>query len=570
MKTREHIFGNNNNNTFTSLVSLQVTSVYLQVFLFTGNYFAILNWPIHDHMKIILPTLLLFLSVLCYGQSQVISLYDGPAPGSENWTNSPGTGDNNGTPIEYNIVEPTLTVYPAQGAINTGTSVIIAPGGGYFILAVEHEGSEVAKYLSERGVTAFVLRYRVKQISKYPDDLRAAFSDMSTLPEKTAEVMKMAGDDGKKAVEYVRTHADELGLNPNRIGFMGFSAGGGVTMSVALESNGQNAPNFIAPIYPYVPPYLSEAPVPENMPAFIVVASDDPLQLAPVSVTIYNRWLNAGNPAELHVFAEGGHGFGTNEQQLPSDGWLDRFEEWLASRNLLWPENPTGWAASTTYQGRKAWLDKQAELMQTDWANLQRFAADNEALDSSPENEKRVVFMGNSITEGWINQRPEFFQGKPWINRGIGGQTTPQMLGRFRQDVIDLNPSVVVILAGTNDIAGNTGPMSLEDTFGNLVSMTELARANDIKVVLSSVLPAYDYPWSPGLKPNEKIPALNEMIREYAMENDIVYLDYFSPMANEKNGMRDELGSDGVHPNARGYAIMEPLAEAAIQQALKD
>ncbi len=524
---------------------------------------------IHTPMKTLLSTILLFISVLCLGQSKVISLYDGPAPGSENWSNPPGTGDNNGTPIEYNIIEPTLTVYPAKGVPNTGTSVIIAPGGGYFILATKHEGSEVAEFLSEIGATAFVLRYRVKQIKDYPDDLRAAFSDMSTLPEKTAEVMKMAGEDGMKAVEYVRTHAEELNVNPNRIGFMGFSAGGGVTMSVAFESSGPNTPDFIAPIYPYVPPYLSDTPAPQNMPAFIVVASDDPLQLAPASVSIYSRWLEAGNAVELHAFAEGGHGFGTYKQQLPSDNWLGQFEEWLASRKLLWPENPTGWAATITYEQRKSWLEKQAELMKTDWANLQRFANDNRSLPPPDKNEARVVFMGNSITEGWINQRPEFFQGKPWVNRGIGGQTTPQMLARFRQDVIALNPRVVVILAGTNDIAGNTGPLTLEDTFGYLVSMAELAKANGIEVVLSSVLPAYDYPWSPGLKPNEKIPKLNSMIREYAMANDMVYLDYFSAMANDQNGLRDDLGSDGVHPNAKGYAIMEPLVEAAIQQALR-
>jgi lysophospholipase L1-like esterase len=163
---------------------------------------------------------------------------------------------------------------------------------------------------------------------------------------------------------------------------------------------------------------------------------------------------------------------------------------------------------------------------------------------------------------------PEFFEGKPYVNRGISGQTTPQMLLRFRQDVIKLKPRVVVILAGTNDIAGNTGPVTQDMIMDNLKSMAELARANDIAVVLCSVLPAYDYPWRPGLNPKEKIPALNTAIREYALENDLVFLDYFSAMANNMNGMDPELAADGVHPTKKGYEIMALLAEAAITKAL--
>ncbi len=203
-----------------------------------------------------------------------------------------------------------------------------------------------------------------------------------------------------------------------------------------------------------------------------------------------------------------------------------------------------------------------------DWPDLKHFKAANEKLESPKPDENRVVFMGNSITIGWLNSVPEFFEGKPYVNRGISGQTTPQMLLRFRQDVIDLGPKVVVILAGTNDIAGNTGPMTLDQIIDNLRSMTELAKANGIKVVLSSVLPAYDYPWRPGLKPNEKIPKLNAMIKDYADEAKVVYLDYFSVMVNDKNGLDEDLAGDGVHPTKKGYAVMAPLAEAAIKKAL--
>jgi lysophospholipase L1-like esterase len=176
--------------------------------------------------------------------------------------------------------------------------------------------------------------------------------------------------------------------------------------------------------------------------------------------------------------------------------------------------------------------------------------------------------MGNSITEGWINNRPEFFTGKSYVNRGISGQTTPQMLVRFRPDVINLKPAVVIILAGTNDIAGNTGPSTLEMILDNLISMAELAKAKKIKVVLSSVLPVFDYPWKPGLNPADKIIALNLMIKNYADKNGIIYVDYFTPMVDDRKGLKKELSGDGVHPNADGYKIMEPIAEEAIKKAL--
>ncbi|MEO9892660.1 SGNH/GDSL hydrolase family protein [Aurantibacter sp.] len=203
-----------------------------------------------------------------------------------------------------------------------------------------------------------------------------------------------------------------------------------------------------------------------------------------------------------------------------------------------------------------------------DWPNLKQFQEKNMKVGEPSIYENRVVFMGNSITIGWINNRPEFFKDKPFVNRGISGQTTPQMLLRFRQDVIDLKPKVVVILAGTNDIAGNTGPMTLEQILDNIKSMAEVSEANNIKVILSSVLPAYDYPWRPGLKPNEKIPALNKMIKTYAEEAGHIYLDYFTAMADERNGLPKKYAHDEVHPTPEGYAVMEPLVEKAIAEAL--
>lgn len=212
---------------------------------------------------------------------------------------------------------------------------------------------------------------------------------------------------------------------------------------------------------------------------------------------------------------------------------------------------------------------KLEELMKQDWACLKCFADANSKVEAPKAGEQRVVFMGNSITIGWLRLNPEFFNGKPYINRGISGQTTPQMLIRFRPDVIDLKPKVVVILAGTNDIAGNTGYTPVETIFGNIVSMAELAKANGIKVVISSVLPAFDYPWRKGLEPVGKIADLNQRLKNYAAKHNIVYLDYYSAMADERKGLKAELTSDGVHPNKAGYEVMDPLAEKAIAAALK-
>lgn len=204
---------------------------------------------------------------------------------------------------------------------------------------------------------------------------------------------------------------------------------------------------------------------------------------------------------------------------------------------------------------------------QDDWANLNRFREDNAQLGPARTCDDRVVFMGNSITQGWLSKMPEFFEGRPYINRGIGGQTTPQMLLRFRQDVLNLWPKVVVILAGTNDIAGNTGPSTLEMIEDNIYSMTELAQAHGIQVVLCSVLPAYDYPWRPGLEPAPKIVELNRRLKQYAATRGAVYCDFFSAMADERDGLPKELSEDGVHPNKEGYAIMGPLVEQSIARA---
>jgi lysophospholipase L1-like esterase len=208
------------------------------------------------------------------------------------------------------------------------------------------------------------------------------------------------------------------------------------------------------------------------------------------------------------------------------------------------------------------------EARLADWAQLGHYREANAALSPPAANEKRVVFYGASIVEYWTT-RGSFFPGKPYVDRGIAGQTTAQMLVRFRQDVIDLHPKVVVILGGTNDVAGNAGVMTPEMTEGNWQSMAELALANGVIPVLASITPASSFPWRKEVKPVEKIRELNAWMKRFCEKRSLVYLDYYSALASPEGGMRPGISLEGVHPNAQGYAIMAPLAEAAIGKALK-
>ena len=212
------------------------------------------------------------------------------------------------------------------------------------------------------------------------------------------------------------------------------------------------------------------------------------------------------------------------------------------------------------------WVEHDRQLI-VDFGGLAHFKEADAMLGAPKPGEDRVVFMGDSITEGW--KLDQAFPGKPYVNRGISGQTTPQMLARFRQDVIDLQPKVVVILGGTNDIAGNTGPMTLEQTEGNLASMADLASANGIRVVLCSVLPALDYWWAPGLEPAPKIAQINAWLKNFAARKGYVYVDYYSAMKDDHGGLPATLSGDGVHPLPAGFAVMTPLAEAGIEEGAK-
>ena len=202
-----------------------------------------------------------------------------------------------------------------------------------------------------------------------------------------------------------------------------------------------------------------------------------------------------------------------------------------------------------------------------DWANLKKYQKNNEKLIKISE-PNRVVFMGNSITEGWKSLSPNFFLDNNYVNRGIGGETSTQMLLRFRSDVINLKPTAVVILAGINDIAENQGPISIPDIARNIFFMSQLASENNIKVILCSVLPAYDFPWRPGLNPKDKVLSLNDLIQKHVQENSFEYVDYFSSMVDERKGLIKEYGNDEVHPNLEGYKVMESIIQKSINKVL--
>ena len=227
---------------------------------------------------------------------------------------------------------------------------------------------------------------------------------------------------------------------------------------------------------------------------------------------------------------------------------------------------------STGFAGLDKYRASRIAVYTDDFGQLARYRDADAALKPPAAGENRVVFMGDSITDIW--KLEDSFPGKPYVNRGIGGQTTPQMLVRFREDVIDLQPKVVVILAGTNDIAGNTGPMRLEDIEANLSSMTELARLHGIRVILSSLLPVHNYTERSkdffAQRPMEKILALNRWLKDYCAAQHLIYLDYFSHMLDDKGLLQRDLSDDGLHPNAAGFKVMAPLAEAAIEKALKE
>lgn len=289
-------------------------------------------------MKIVMT---LFLSLFCMGvqaQDKVIRLYEGPAPGSENWRQKEKENNSNGwqTRVVFNVTDPTLTVFMPDPATANGTSLVICPGGGFHALSIDSEGVDVARWLNAKGVTCFVLKYRLVE-SKTDDPIKELFAkrDPLKLEQEIRPIAKMAMEDATAAVRHVRRHAKEYGVNANRIGVMGFSAGGTVAASVAFNYAAESRPDFVAPIYLQYDWTIKKDVPTDAPPMFILAATNDPLGLAPHSIRLYNDWIAAKKPAELHMYSTGGHGFGMRKQNLPSDRWINLFADWLGVQGWL-------------------------------------------------------------------------------------------------------------------------------------------------------------------------------------------------------------------------------------------
>jgi len=271
-----------------------------------------------------------------HAQNQVVRLYEGKAPGSESWTHSEKESAQNlwNTRVVFNVANPTLTVFKPDPAKANGTAVVICPGGAFFALSIDSEGNDVARWLAEKGVTCFVLKYRLVECKT--DDPTREVATRGPLDQVVKPIVPLAMADGLAAIGHVRKNAAQYGVKPDRIGIIGFSAGGTVTSSVAMNYTKETRPDFAAPIYLAYSWTLKDRGVPADAPPLFVLAStDDQLQLAPHSVEIYQDWVKAGKPAELHLYSKGGHGFGMRKQNLPSDRWIQLFADWLDVQGLM-------------------------------------------------------------------------------------------------------------------------------------------------------------------------------------------------------------------------------------------
>jgi acetyl esterase/lipase len=288
---------------------------------------------------------LLMLTALsfCYtvNAQEAIKLYAGKAPGSEHWKQKEQQVYSQlfKTEVVYNVTDPAILVYKVpDGVKNTGTAIVIAPGGGFQSLSINREGIDLAKRLSEKGITAFVLKYRLLEtISNDPaKEMMEKLKDRAAFEKSAVPIIEMAANDGKKALQYAYENADKYGVKTDQIGIIGFSAGSTVAMQSVLNNNSDFIPGFAAAIYGGISAELLQKPLPkQTLPLFLCAASDDQLKLAPRSIQVYNKWLEGGYPVELHMYEKGGHGFGMGKQNLPVDSWINRFEEWLQDHKLM-------------------------------------------------------------------------------------------------------------------------------------------------------------------------------------------------------------------------------------------
>lgn len=284
--------------------------------------------------------ILIICSAAINAQQKVIQLYNGAAPGSESWNWNEQILDSSKnmfkTNLVYNVVKPTLTVYMPDASVANGSAIVICPGGGFHILSIKSEGTDVAQWLNKKGVTCFVLKYRlVHSLTADPVQELMAQMGKKEFDEQNEKLIPLAIADGKAAVAYVRQHAAEYKISADRIGIIGFSAGGTVAAAAAFNYTKDNRPDFVAPIYAYFPDSMQTAVATDAPPMFLTAASDDQLGLAPHSVDLYNKWIASKHSAELHLYAKGGHGFGMRVQNIPTDTWIVRFGDWLKMEGFL-------------------------------------------------------------------------------------------------------------------------------------------------------------------------------------------------------------------------------------------
>jgi acetyl esterase/lipase len=274
----------------------------------------------------------------CVTAQEVIPLYPGIPPGStpENYPEKEYFSKLWNTEVVSNVTKPTLTVFKPSAATKNGTAAVICPGGGFMALSITSEGTDVAKYLTERGITTFVLKYRLAHTGEdATEEFAAAFHDHEKFRALIGNVIPLSVADGRAAMVYVKQHATEYGVNPDHVGIIGFSAGGTVAAGAALHYAPEGRPAFVAPIYAAASMF-KEIPVPDDAPPiFIAAATDDNLGLAPDSIALYQKWVDAHKSAELHMYAKGGHGFGMRKHEIPTDHWIDRFADWLQLENFL-------------------------------------------------------------------------------------------------------------------------------------------------------------------------------------------------------------------------------------------
>jgi acetyl esterase/lipase len=290
--------------------------------------------------RLITSLFVLVISTTTGWSQRVVKLYDSKPPGSENWNWSEKQMFSPifNTQIVYNVVDPTLTIFLPEKSIATGMAVVIAPGGGFHTLSINSEGIDLAKWLNKKGIAAFVLKYRLvhSETEDPVKELMGKMNDPKKMAEATAQVIPKGIADGLMAMKYVKANAQKFGIDPAKIGFLGFSAGGTVTMGVAYQYDKETKPLFAAPIYPFISEDLANAKVPDDAPPlFICAANDDQLKLTTHSSNLYSKWHMAGKQAELHMYAKGGHGFGMRKQNLPSDKWVERFYEWLRMQEYI-------------------------------------------------------------------------------------------------------------------------------------------------------------------------------------------------------------------------------------------